>query len=148
MPITQETKRQDSTLVQEFTTRNPIQYPNKGRQLLILLCLILGTFLVTIDTTIISVAIPTISTDFKALHDVGWYGSAYLMTLTAFQPTMSKIYKIFSPKMAYIASIALFEGKDLNSWMKSSLIILISIYQSAQSYCIYDAPHPWSLVSK
>ena len=114
MPFTPETKRQDSTLVKEVTTGTPIQYPTKGRQLLILLCLILGTFLVAIDTTIISVAIPTISTDFEALHDVGWYGSAYLLTLTAFQPTMSKIYKIFSPKMAYIASVALFEGMGLN----------------------------------
>ena len=97
MPITPETKRQDRTLVREVTTGTPIQYPAKGRQLLILLCLVLGTFLVAIDTTIISVAIPTISTNFEALHDVGWYGSAYLMILTAFQPTMSKIYKSFSP---------------------------------------------------
>ena len=63
-----------------------------------------------IDTTIIAVAIPGISTDFKALDDVGWYGSVYLMTLTAFQPTMGKVYKIFNPKTAYLASIALFEG--------------------------------------
>ena len=115
MPLTPETKRQNKCSVREATAGAPIQYPAKGRQLLILLCLILGTFLVAVDTTIISVAIPTISTDFEALHDVGWYGSAYLMTLTAFQPTMSKIYKTFSPKAAYIASIALFEGMGLTS---------------------------------
>ncbi|KAF7916838.1 uncharacterized protein EAE98_010560 [Botrytis deweyae] len=33
-----------------------------------------------------SVTIPKISTEFKALDDVGWYGSGYLITLTAFQP--------------------------------------------------------------
>ena len=98
-----------------------------------------------IDTTIISVAIPTISTDFEALHGVGWYGSAYLMTLTAFQPTMSKIYKIFSPKMAYIASIALFEGMGLNLWFVSSLSILSSM--SERTAILYlRRSSPWSLV--
>ena len=44
MPFTPDINRQDSTLVEEVTTGNPIQYPTKGRQLLIVLCLILGTF--------------------------------------------------------------------------------------------------------
>lgn len=148
MPLTPETKRQDKTLVREVASGTTIQYPAKGRRLLILLCLVLGTFLVAIDTTIISVAIPTISTDFEALHDVGWYGSAYLMTLTAFQPTMSKIYKTFSAKAAYIASIALFEGMGLNLWLISSLSILAAIFSSAQQYFIYEDPRPWSLLLK
>lgn len=71
----------------------------------------LGSLLVAVDTTIISVAVPRISTEFKALYDIGWYGSAYLATLTAFQPTMSNIYKVFSPKAAYIGSIVLFESE-------------------------------------
>ena len=117
MSITPETKPQDNNVVKEPTAETATQYPTKERQLLILLCLVLGTFLVAIDTTIISVAIPTISTDFKALDDVGWYGSAYLLTLTAFQPTMSKIYKIFPSKKAYVASVAIFEGVILLSWL-------------------------------
>lgn len=147
MPFTSETKRQDSTLLEEPTAGTPIQYPTKGRQLLILFCLVLGTFLVAMDTTI-SVAIPTISTDFEALDDVEWYGSTYLMTLTAFQPTMNKIYKTFSPKMAYIASVTLFEGMLLISWSKSSSSIFSSISQSAQCCFICDIPHFRSLVLK
>ena len=103
-----ETKGDSST--GEHSNATPTQYPTKGRLIFILICLVLGTFLVAIDTTIISVAVPKISTDFRALNDVGWYGPAYLMTLTAFQPTMSKIYGIFSPKGSYMASIAIFEG--------------------------------------
>ena len=87
------------------------EYPSKTKLVLIMLCLISGTFLVAVDTTIISVAIPRISTQFKATNDVGWYGSGYLMTLTAFQPSMSNIYKMFDPKAAYIVSIIVFEGK-------------------------------------
>jgi len=85
-------------------------YPVSWRLTAILLSLILGSLLVAIDTTIISVAIPSISTDFKALNDVGWYGSAYLLTLTAFQPTVGNVYKVFNLKTAYIVSIVIFEG--------------------------------------
>ena len=92
------------------TAQITVQYPSKWRMSLIMLCLVSGTFLVAVDTTIISVAIPRISTDFKAISDVGWYGSGYLMTLTAFQPSMSNIYKMFDPKAAYVVSILVFEG--------------------------------------
>lgn len=110
MPSSTSSKRQNEASIKERTAGAPIAYPTKGRRAVILVCLILGTFLVAVDTTIISVAIPRISTDFNALDSVGWYGSAYLMTLTAFQPTMGKVYKMFSPKTAYLACIALFEG--------------------------------------
>ena len=89
------------------------QYPPRGKLALIILCLSLGSLLVAIDTTIISVAIPKISTDFNALNDIGWYGSAYLATLTAFQPTMGTVYKVFSPNVAYLGSILIFEGEFL-----------------------------------
>ena len=91
-----ETKDDSST--GEHSNATPTQYPTKGRLIFILICLVLGKFLVAIDTTIIYVAVPKISTDFRALNDVGWYGSAYLMTLTALQPTMNKIYGIFHRK--------------------------------------------------
>jgi len=72
--------------------------------------LCLGTLLVAIDTTIISVAIPRISTDFKNIDDIGWYGSAYLLTVTAFQPAFGSIYKFFDAKTTYLISIFTFEG--------------------------------------
>ena len=71
------------SVLQEPPTVISHQYPNRGRLAVILLSLVLGSLVVALDTTIISVAIPKISTEFKALADIGWYGSAYLMTLTA-----------------------------------------------------------------
>ena len=73
--------------------------------------LYLGTLLVAIDTTIISVAVPKISTVFKALDDVGWYGSGYLLTVTACQPSFGKVYKFFDVKATYLTSIVIFEGQ-------------------------------------
>lgn len=70
----------------------------------------LGTLFDALDTTISSVAISKISTDFKTLDQVGWYGSAYLITWTTFQTTSEKIYKTFDPKVIYLVFIVVFEG--------------------------------------
>ncbi|RHZ62533.1 uncharacterized protein CDV56_101228 [Aspergillus thermomutatus] len=44
----------------------------------IIASLMLGVFCMALDNTIISVAIPKITTDFHNLNDVDWYASAYL----------------------------------------------------------------------
>lgn len=90
------------------------EYPSGFRLTIILLSLFLGTFLVAIDTTIVSVAIPKISTQFHALQDVGWYGSAYLITITAFQPAGGKIYRIFNARTVYLSAIVVFEGRPVD----------------------------------
>ncbi|KAI9796325.1 MAG: hypothetical protein M1835_004316 [Candelina submexicana] len=86
---------------------------SKGWKLsLIIFSLCLGALLVALDNTIIAVAVPQIATTFKALDEVGWYGSGYLLTVTALQPTFGKIYKYFNVKLVYLISIILFEGKS------------------------------------
>jgi MFS family permease len=85
-------------------------YPGGVRLVLIMVSLMLGTALMALDATIISVATPKISTQFQALDDVGWYGASYSMLLTAFTPIASNFYKYFNPKYVYLASIVVFEG--------------------------------------
>lgn len=87
-----------------------IQYPTGAKFATILGCLTLGTFLVAIDIVIISVANPKISTTFQAPVDVGWYGSAYLLTVTALQPAAGNLFKLFSARFIYLSSIITFEG--------------------------------------
>ena len=87
------------------------QYPGGWRLTAILASLCLGTLLVAIDNTIIGVAIPKISTVFHALDDVGWYGSAYLLTVTALQPTFGNMYKYFDIKITYVVSVVVFESE-------------------------------------
>ena len=86
-------------------------YPHSWQLVVILVGLAFGVFLVAIDTIIISVAIPKITTDFKRLQDVGWYGSAYLLTVTAFQPVSGTMYRLFNIKVVYLTCIIIFEGK-------------------------------------
>ena len=80
---------------------------------IVTLSLCLGTFLVALDVNIIGVAVPKISAVFESLDDIAWYGSAYLLTLTAFQPTIGYVYKYFNVRATYLCSIFVFEGKYL-----------------------------------
>ena len=88
----------------------PHEYAIGARLFVILLSLFLGTFLVAIDITIVSVAISEISTQFHTLKDVGWYGSAYLITITALQPAGGTIYRFCPMKPVYLVAIIVFEG--------------------------------------
>jgi hypothetical protein len=73
-----------------------VVYPTGARVVLILAALMMSVFLVALDQTIISTAIPKITDEFSSIGDIGWYGSAYLLTATALQPTFGRIYTIFS----------------------------------------------------
>lgn len=43
------------------------------------------------------------------MPDVGWYGSAYLLTTAAFQLLFGKFYTFFSIKLVYLIAIGIFE---------------------------------------
>jgi MFS family permease len=64
---------------------------------------------VTADSLAASQAIPVISNEFNSLNDVGWYGSAYLLTCCAFQLLFGKIYTFFPVKTVLLSSILIFE---------------------------------------
>ena len=72
--------------------------------------LCVSVFVVALDNTIIATAIPKITTVFDSLNDVGWYGSAYLLTTTSLQPSFGKIYTYFNVKWTFILALVLFEA--------------------------------------
>ncbi|KND94612.1 putative HC-toxin efflux carrier TOXA [Tolypocladium ophioglossoides CBS 100239] len=79
------------------------------RLYIIIACLYFGAFLIALDTNIINVALPRISSDFASLQDVAWYGSAYLLFITALQPVYGSVYKYFPTDVVYRLSILIFE---------------------------------------
>ncbi|KAI9717527.1 MAG: hypothetical protein M1812_004668 [Candelaria pacifica] len=85
------------------------EYPKSFKLAVITVALCLSVFLVALDNTIIATAIPKITDHFNALDDVGWYGSAYLLTTCAFQLLFGKFYSIFSIKTVYLIGIGIFE---------------------------------------
>ncbi|KAI9819043.1 MAG: MFS sugar transporter [Thelocarpon impressellum] len=86
-----------------------VSYPKGIKLGLITLALCLSVFLVALDQTIIATAIPRITDKFQALDDIGWYGSAYLLTTCAFQLLFGKFYSFFSIKWVYLVAIGIFE---------------------------------------
>ncbi|TEA16144.1 Rubrofusarin-specific efflux pump aurT [Colletotrichum sidae] len=67
-------------------------------------------FIVALDRLIIATAIPAITDEFNSLADIGWYGSAYLLTSTAFLMLYCKVYSLFSIKTSFLAAVVLFSG--------------------------------------
>ena len=59
--------------------------------------------------TIVATAIPRITDEFHSLDQVGWYGSAFFLTVGAFQSTWGKAYKYFPLKPTFLISIGIFE---------------------------------------
>ncbi|KAJ6615069.1 MFS transporter [Mycena sp. CBHHK59/15] len=84
-------------------------YPHGIKLGLLSLALCLSVFLVALDNTIIATAIPKITDQFKSLDDVGWYGSAYLLSTAATQLLFGKFYTFLPIKWVYVAAITIFE---------------------------------------
>ncbi|KAL8874098.1 MAG: hypothetical protein Q9174_000534 [Haloplaca sp. 1 TL-2023] len=116
MPFTTQTpgqKEVETTPVKEAealdkSSEEP-EYPSGTRLIIITVSLCVSVLLMALDNTIIATAIPTITDHFNSLNDVGWYGSAYLLTTCAFQLLFGKFYTFFSIKWVYLIAIGIFE---------------------------------------
>ncbi|KAI0379851.1 putative MFS aflatoxin efflux pump [Hypomontagnella monticulosa] len=108
----------DKTEVQQDAARpsenmpseEQINYPSGIRLALVMFSVFVSMFLLALDRLIVTTAIPAITDEFHSLPDVGWYGSAYLLTSCAFQLLFGKIYTFFSVKVIFLVTIFLFEA--------------------------------------
>ena len=80
-----------------------------GRRLaLIMGSLMLTMFLAAIDQTIVSVALPTITSELNGLSSLSWVVTAYLLASTASTPIWGKISDLYGRKIMLQISIVLF----------------------------------------
>jgi hypothetical protein len=101
-------------------------YPTAFRLAMIIVALALAMFLVAIDMTIVATAIPRITDQFHSLDQVGWYGSAFFLTLASFQSTWGKAYKYFPLKTSFLISILIFEiGSLVCAVAKNSTTLIV-----------------------
>ncbi|KAJ7165601.1 putative efflux pump antibiotic resistance protein [Mycena crocata] len=105
----QDEKPSVDEMEKEGPVTEPIEYPHGLKLGLITLALCLAVFVVALDNTIIATAIPKITDQFQSLDDVGWYGSAYLLTTAAFQLLFGRFYSFLSIKWVFITAICIFE---------------------------------------
>ncbi|MCJ1333464.1 hypothetical protein MMC10_010163 [Thelotrema lepadinum] len=102
------------------------QYPHSSKLVIIVIALALVIFLVSLDMTIVATAIPEITTEFNSLPDVGWYGSAFFLTIAAFQSTWGKIYRYFPLKRSFLLAILIFEiGSLVCAVSKNSVTLIV-----------------------
>ncbi|PLB45070.1 MFS general substrate transporter [Aspergillus steynii IBT 23096] len=88
-------------------------YPSPAKLAVIITALCLAVFCMALDNTIIATAIPHITGQFHALDDVGWYGSAYLLTTCSMQLVFGKLYTFCSIKLVFLSALAIFEVGSL-----------------------------------
>lgn len=117
--------RNDVHIQTEGAGDDEIEYPSGFKFFFIVVALVLSIFLVwphsrvcksianmsqvALDMTIVATAIPKITDEFHGLDLVGWYGSAFFLTVGAFQSTWGKAYKYFPLKLTFLTSIFIFE---------------------------------------
>jgi len=77
---------------------------------LIIISVYFSIFLVALDRMIIATAIPSITNEFHSIQDIGWYGSAYMLTAATFEPTFGRVYQLYSTKWVFLISLIIFEA--------------------------------------
>ncbi|TVY26830.1 Efflux pump [Lachnellula hyalina] len=102
-----------------------IAYPKPLALSFLIIGIALSVFLISLDRTIITTAIPYITNEFKSYDDIGWYGSAYLLTASAFQPLYGRIFMMFNMKWSYLTALGLFELGSLICGVAPSSVTLI-----------------------
>ncbi|ETS77635.1 hypothetical protein PFICI_09697 [Pestalotiopsis fici W106-1] len=126
-------------------------YPHGIKLALIMGSSYLSMFLVALDRLIVTTAIPKITDDFKSVTNVGWYGSAYLLTNCAFQLFFGKLYSLYSVKVVFLVSILLFEiGSALCGAAPNSIAFIVGraiagsgsagIFSGSISILVYSVP--------
>ncbi|KZL81140.1 major facilitator superfamily transporter [Colletotrichum incanum] len=93
---------------------------------LVILSNFVAMFLVALDRTIIATAIPRITDEFQSLGDIGWYGSAYMLTTAASQLVFGRIYKFYDLRTSFLSSILIFEIGSLICGVAPSSPVLIA----------------------
>ncbi|MEV6263588.1 DHA2 family efflux MFS transporter permease subunit [Streptomyces sp. NPDC051784] len=89
--------------------------------------LVLGTFMATLDATIVNVGIDTLAGEFDAdVGDIQWVGTAYLLAVVTAVPASGWLADRFGGRRVWLAAVALFlAGSALCalSWSATSLIV-------------------------
>lgn len=70
--------------------------------------------------------VPSLTDDFKAINDIGWYNAAYMMTASATVLFFGKVYTVFNPKQLYLISIVIsWIGGLICTFANSSKIFIV-----------------------
>ncbi|KAI1391258.1 uncharacterized protein F4822DRAFT_179775 [Hypoxylon trugodes] len=112
-PLDKTEAQQDMPRPSQITPdEEKVSYPEGIQLVMIMVSVFVSMFLVALDRLIISTAIPVIADEFHSLPDIGWYGSAYLLTTCAFQLLFRKVSSFSPVKGNFLATIFHTFGQD------------------------------------
>lgn len=115
----------NSTKPEQDGHQDEPEYLSGWKLVSLMVAITLSAFLMLLDMSIIVTAIPSITSDFHSLRDIGWYGSAYNLASAALQPLSGKLYTYFKAKWLFLGFLFLFEVGCLICGLSSSSIVLI-----------------------
>jgi MFS family permease len=84
------------------------QYPQGLTKVLIVASVTLAYVLTSMDSTIVSVVVPSWTDEFRTTRDIGWYSAAYRLCVCSFQFMFGKLYKTLPAKQIFLSSVMLF----------------------------------------
>ncbi|KAK4214355.1 major facilitator superfamily domain-containing protein [Rhypophila decipiens] len=123
------------------------QYVSGWKLVTLLGSLTLIVFLILLDQTIISTAVPVITADLNALSDIGWYAGAYQLASGALQPLTGKLYTFFRLKWVFLLFLFLFELGSLVCGAATSSPMLIAGRAIAGAGSAGLANGGWTIIS-
>lgn len=90
--------------------------------------LAIAMFMGTLDSTIINIALPDIMTYFKAgLNDASWISTIYVLGLSVFMISASKLADQFGRKKIMLIGLILFGGSSALCSLSNTLLFLIAM---------------------
>lgn len=108
-----------------MTANTTVSAPTKPNKWLVLATLAFGTFMATLDSSIVNIALPTIRRELNAGDSVEWVILSYLLTTTSTLLIMGKLSDWLGRRRMYITGFAIFVLGSLLcglSWNIGSLI--------------------------
>jgi EmrB/QacA subfamily drug resistance transporter len=96
-----------------------------GRLKLTMTALMLTMFLAALDQTIVSTALPRITSELNGLAQLSWVVTAYLLASTASTPIWGKISDLYGRKIMLQAAIVIFLLGSLLAGASQSMLMLV-----------------------
>ncbi len=96
------------------------------RLLTVLGALVIAVLLATLDTNIVTTALPTIAGQFNAFESFAWVGTAYIVTATIAAPLLGKLSDLFGRRIVFQSTMAMFFVGSLLCGLAQSMGQLIA----------------------
>jgi len=97
-----------------------------ARLRLVLGALMLSVFLSSMESTIVSTALPTIAGEFNAFESFAWVGTAYIVASTVSTPLLGKLSDLFGRRVVFQSTMAVFFVGSLLCGLARSMDQLIA----------------------